>query len=331
MALDFPKSRPQYATFYGAPPCVPGSALAAEVACLGAPFDLGTTHRPGARFGPAAVRAASAWWPYLHEDGTAAGGWFDLELGRWILSGVTMADCGDVEIAPAAIAANLEQIAKYVAWIVNAGSLPAIVGGDHSITYPALRAFADRGPIHVVQFDTHQDFVDERRGARLGHGNVMRRVSELPFVTGISQIGIRGLQKFAEPVTAARAYGVCTVTAAELRRDGPAAVARCVPAGAACYLTVDVDVLDMALAPGTGTPEPGGLTFAELREAARAVTARGHVVGLDLVEVSPPYDWAEVTARSAARLLLDVLAAIFGGESSQRPAVHVASEGGGRR
>jgi agmatinase len=220
MSRDLPKAsvpaqglRPQYRTFYGAPPCSAGSALDADVAFLGVPFDLGTTLRPGARFGPAAVRAASAWWQYIQDDGTAAGGWFDLELGRWVLKNVTMADCGDVEIAPADITANLDRITESVAGIVNAGSLPVIVGGDHSITYPALAAFAGHGPIHVVQFDTHQDFVDERRGTRLGHGNVIRRVSELPFVSGISQIGIRGLQKYPEPVAAARAYGLHVVTA----------------------------------------------------------------------------------------------------------------------
>ena len=320
--------RPKYLTFYGAPPCAPGAAPDADVAFVGVPFDLGTTLRPGARFGPAAVRAASAWYRYIDDDGKAAGGWFDLDLGRWILQGITMADCGDVEIAPADITANLERITEGVAAIVGAGRLPVIVGGDHSITYPALRAFAGRGPLHVVQFDTHQDFVDERRGTRLGHGNVMRRASELPFVTGISQIGIKGLQKYPEPLSAAEIYGARIVTASALRRDGPEAAARSVPAGAACYLTVDIDVLDIAQAPGTGTPEPGGLTYGELCEAARAVENRSRVVGLDLVEVSPPYDWAEVTARSAARLILDVLAAIFARESEGRPVIQAASEEG---
>jgi len=102
--------RPASLTFYGAPPCAPGAAPDADVAFVGVPFDLGTTLRPGARFGPAAVRAASAWYRYIDDDGNAAGGWFDLDLGRWILQGITMADCGDVEIAPADITANLERI-----------------------------------------------------------------------------------------------------------------------------------------------------------------------------------------------------------------------------
>lgn len=310
-ADEIVEPRPRFATFFGAPPHDPSDGSKADVAFLGVPFDLGTTLRPGARFGPTAVRAASAWSPYYSRDGIAAGGWYDLELRRWILRGVTMVDCGDVEIAPAEIPGNLDRTTSAVAKILADGSLPVIIGGDHAITYPVLRAFAGRGPLHIVQFDAHQDFVDERLGTRLGHGNVMRRASELPFVAGISQIGLRALQKYAEPLDAARAYGIRTVSATEVRRGGPDAAAAVVPPGAACYLSIDIDVLDIAVAPGTGTPEPGGLTYAELRDAIRAVVSRGRVVAMDLVEVSPPYDWAEVTSRTGVRLLISTLAAIF--------------------
>jgi agmatinase len=317
---------PQH-TFFGAPPRDRASDPRTDVAFLGVPFDLGTTLRPGARFGPSAIRAASTWWRYVRDDGTKAGGWFDLDRRRWILDGVTMADWGDVEITPADITSNLDRITRGVAEVLRGRSLPAIIGGDHAITFPALRAFSALGPLHVVQFDSHQDFVDERRGVRLGHGNAMRRVSELPFVAGISQIGLRGLQKYTEPLDAARRYGVRTVTASELRRKGPEAAAASVPEASACYLTLDIDVLDIAQAPGTGTPEPGGLSYAELRDAARAVIGRARVVGVDLVEVSPPYDWAEVTARTAARLLLDVLSAILDRQSKPTPAAATADGG----
>jgi agmatinase len=307
-------------TFFGAPPRNGAAGTPPQVAFLGAPFDLGTTHRPGARFGPDAVRAASAWWQYARDEGKTAGdgtgireaeGWYDLDRGRWILPGVTMADWGDVRITPADVAANFDRITECVRAVLDGGSVPVVVGGDHAVTYPAIRAFAGRGPLHVVQFDSHQDFVDERYGVRLGHGNVMRRASELPFVTGISQIGLRALQKYTEPLRAAQRYGTRVVTPSQLRRRGPGAAAASVPAGARCYLTLDIDVLDIASAPGTGTPEPGGLSFWEVRDAVRAVASRCRIVGLDLVEVSPPYDWAEITSRAAARLLLDVLSAIF--------------------
>jgi agmatinase len=308
-------------TFFGAPPKNEAARARADVAFLGAPFDLGTTLRPGARFGPEAVRAASAWWQYARDDEAKTRGdetaprppegWYDLDRGEWILRGVTMVDWGDVRITPADVIANLDRITGCVRAILDDGSLPVVVGGDHAVSYPAIRAFAGRGPLHVVQFDSHQDFVDERHGVRLGHGNVMRRASELQFVTGISQIGLRGLQKYPEPLEAARRYGIGVVTASELRRRGPRVAAVGVPEGARCYLTLDIDVLDIASAPGTGTPEPGGLTFPELREAIRVIAARCRIVGLDFVEVSPPYDWAEVTARAVARLLLDSLSAIF--------------------
>ena len=295
------------------------------MAFLGAPFDLGTTLRPGARFGPDAIRAASAWWQYARDAGVPAPGvaaarapapaegWYDLDAGRWILKDVSMADWGDVRITPADLTANLDRITAGVRAVLEAGSLPVLVGGDHAVTYPAIRAFAGRGPLHIVQFDSHQDFNDERHGVRFGHGNVMRRASELPFVTGISQIGLRSLQKYTDTLDAARRYGLRTVSASELRRGGPRVAAAAVPARARCYLTLDIDGLDIASAPGTGTPEPGGLTFPEMRDAVRAIAARCRIVGLDLVEVSPPYDWAEVTSRTAARLLLDTLAAVFDG------------------
>jgi agmatinase len=314
-------------TFFGCPPR-DDAGPRTDVAFLGAPFDLGTTLRPGARFGPDAVRAASAWWQYARDadsragagsDGAAAAGpdtpaaegWYDLDAGRWILRGVSMADWGDVRITPTDLHANLDRITAGVRAVLEAGSLPVLVGGDHAVTYPAIRAFAGRGPLHIVQFDSHQDFNDERHGVRFGHGNVTRRASELPFVTGVSQIGLRSLQKYTDTLDAGRRYGIRTVSASELRRGGPRVAAAAVPAGARCYLTLDIDGLDIAAAPGTGTPEPGGLTFPEMRDAVRAIAARCRIVGLDLVEVSPPYDWAEVTSRTAARLLLDTLAAIF--------------------
>jgi len=333
--------RVRHHTFFGAPPREPGGGGRPRVAFLGAPFDLGTTLRPGARFGPEAVRAASAWWQYARDDaapgssgraadGRPAEGWYDLDCRRWILRGVSMADWGDVRITPTDLTANLDRITAGVRAILDAGSLPVVVGGDHAVTYPAIRAFAGRGPLHIVQLDSHQDFNDERHGVRFGHGNVMRRASELPFVTGITQIGLRSLQKYTDTLDAARRYGLRTVSASELRRGGPRAAAAAVPAGVRCYLTLDIDALDIASAPGTGTPEPGGLMFTEMRDAARAIARRCRVVGVDLVEVSPPYDWAEVTARAAARLLLDVLSAIFdspGGPIPKRP----PRAGAGRR
>ena len=327
-----PGLRVRHHTFFGCPPRDPAGGRT-DLAFLGAPFDLGTTLRPGTRFGADAVRAASAWWQYARDDGRAAPaeGWYDLDAGRWILRGVSMADWGDVRITPTHLTENLDRITAGVRAILEAGSFPVLVGGDHAVTYPAIRAFARGGPLHIVQFDSHQDFNDERHGVRFGHGNVTRRASELPFVTEITQIGLRSLQKYTDTLEAGRRYGIRTVSASELRRGGPGAAAAAVPAGVRCYLTLDIDGLDIATAPGTGTPEPGGLTFAEMREAVRAVAGRCTIVGVDLVEVSPPYDWAEITSRTAARLLLDTLAAIFDGGAPPRSATPRTADAGRRR
>jgi agmatinase len=175
-----------------------------------------------------------------------------------------------------------------------------------------LRAFEGQGPLHVVQFDAHLDFVDERFGVREAHGNPMRRISEMEHVSGITQIGIRGLgsskrQDFED----ARAYGSDIIGPREFRRLGPQGVAERLPSGSRFYVTIDCDVLDPALAPGNGSPSPGGFTYYELTDTLRAIAARGDVLGFDFCEVAPMYDLSGVTSQVAAQVVLDFLGAIF--------------------
>jgi agmatinase len=188
--------------------------------------------------------------------------------------------------------------------------LPVFIGGDHAITFPLVRAFADT-PLTLIQFDAHQDYTDEKNGVRYSHDNHMRRSSELSHVRGIANIGLRGVLEHFEPYEAAQRDRVTIVPAERIVRDGVDDALEPVDGGGPAYVTIDIDVLDPSGAPGTGYPEPGGITYYHLRDALRLIASRFDVVAFDLCEVDPVYDTAGVTTRIAAKLTLDFLAAIL--------------------
>jgi agmatinase len=206
----------------------------------------------------------------------------------------------------------LENAYQDVLKIAGQNVLPVVMGGDHAVPIPVVRALASRGPFHVVQFDAHLDFVDTRFGVTHGHGNPMRRISEMEHVSGITHIGIRGPGSSGkEDFEAARAYGSRVIGPREFRRLGAEKVVGELPTGVNYYVTIDCDVLDPALAPGNGSPSPGGLDYYELTDVLRGIAARGDVVGFDFCEVAPMYDPSGITCQVAARVILDFLGAIF--------------------
>ncbi len=298
------------ATFFGAPMVEDLSQLSAalsgeraDVAFLGVPFDGATNDRPGARFGPTAVRDASMRLQSPNRDG-----WFDVQRGTQVLRGVTMLDVGDVDIRTVDILDNFERISEAARLVRQSGALPAFVGGDHAITFPLVRALDDR-ELTVVQFDAHQDFTDEKFGVRYSHDNQMRRLSELQHVRHIVQIGIRGMLERAEPWEAALARGVQIVPAWRIVEEGVAQALSGLDIQGECYVSIDIDVLDPAAAPGTGYPEPGGLSYYQLRKALGLILRRCHLAAFDVTEINPVYDSSGATTRTAARIILDVPAA----------------------
>lgn len=292
-------------SFFGARPADDPADVRADVAFLGVPFDQGTNDCPGARFGPLALREASM--RFQSVDGE---GWLDAERGERLLRGVSMADVGDVDIRTVELEQNLGRITEAAAFLRSRCRLPVFVGGDHAVTLPLVRAFEDRS-LTVVQFDAHQDYTDEKFEQRFSHDNHMRRVSELPFVKQIIQIGLRGALESTEPWEAARRDGVHIVTSQRIVSEGvERALADVWPDGDT-YITIDIDVLDPAVATGTGFPEPGGIGYYQLKEALLLVAQRASIVAFDVCEVNPNYDSADVTARIAARLMLDLLGAII--------------------
>jgi len=277
-----------------------------DVAVIGAPLDQGTFNRTGARNGPRAIREASQLYgpAIIHELGV-----YDVELGRYKLANTKIIDYGDIPVAPTLIQENLDLITKTVKKILHHKVFPIIIGGDHSITYPVIRAF-DNIPLNIVHFDTHMDFADDLLGITHSHSNPIKRASELKTVQKIIQIGIRGLlnpELYIEEAKTARAR---VITAIDVIKSGTDWVLSQIPKAENIYVTIDIDVLDPSIAPGTGTPEPGGLNYLQMREMLTQLPKKGKIVGFDLVEVNPFYDPAGITSQVASRLILDFLAAI---------------------
>ncbi|PVA11449.1 agmatinase [Pelagivirga sediminicola] len=283
------------------------SAIDADIAILGAPFDGGTQFRPGARFGPRAVREASTLFSFGH------GGAYDHEDDvTYLPSDVRIVDIGDADIIHTDTAQSHANIASGVRAILDAGALPVVIGGDHSINIPCIDAFEGRGDIHILQIDAHLDFVDERHGVRNGHGNPMRRAAEKPYVTGLTQVGIRNVSSTAKDgYDAARAMGADIVSVRQTRAMGTEALAARIPKGARVYITLDIDGFCPSIAPGTGTPSHGGFLYYEVLELLQTVAKAHEIVGIDLVEVAPAYDAGDTTSVLAAQVLLNLLGFIM--------------------
>jgi agmatinase len=303
------------ATFLGVPPADledPSTYAGAAAVILGAPFDGGTSHRPGARFGPQAIRMTD----YLPHDGSRP----HLALGVDPLVALGVVDVGDVEMLSGETEQSLDKLAAAVERIARSGALPVVLGGDHTIALPDVTGVARHvgwGRVSVVHFDAHADTGDTQFGSLYGHGTPMRRLIESGATRGdrFLQIGLRGY--WPEPDTlrwmaehGMRSFEMSEVVARGLDDCLTEALAIATDECDGVFLSVDVDVVDPGLAPGTGTPEPGGLSSRQLLDAVRRIAMEVPLAGVDVVEVSPPYDHAEVTAYLANRVVLEVLSGV---------------------
>ena len=294
-------------TFGKRPYIADWDAIKADVAVLGAPYDFGTQWRPGARFGPRAVREASTLFSFGH-----AGAYDHEDDSTYLASDVQIVDIGDADIIHTKTEESHANIEFGVRKILDAGAIPLVIGGDHSINIPCINAFSDQDPIHVIQIDAHLDFVDERHGVTAGHGNPMRRAIEKSWVTGMTQLGIRNVSSTAkEGYDDARARGSDILSVRQVRKLGLDAVLERIPLGARYYVTIDIDAFCPSIAPGTGTPSHGGFLYYDVLEILQGLAKRGQVAGIDLVEVAPAYDPTDSTQILAAQLLLNFIGFIF--------------------
>ncbi len=294
----------------------------ADVVILGAPFDGGTSHRPGTRFGPRAIRTTD----YLDHDASRP----HLALGVDALRELRVVDAGDVLMLPGEIEVALDRLEEAVLKVTAAGAIPVVLGGDHSIALPDVRGVARHlgfGNVAVVHFDAHADTGETQFGALYGHGTPMRRLIESGAARGdrFLQIGLRGywpeppvLEWMAEQ--GMRSYEMSEVVRRGLDACLDEAFAIATDGCEGVFLSIDVDVVDPGMAPGTGTPEPGGLTSRQLLDAVRRCALELPVVGMDVVELSPPYDGpGEVTAYLANRVVLEALSGVAKRRRSRTP------------
>jgi agmatinase len=304
-------------TFFGVPRLDDLDALSAQVAFVGVPYDAGTPEPAiptGQRAGPAAARAGSQaqfhYPPTVAGDDPGAEGWYDVEADRDYLVGVTMADVGDVAIQGSDTDGNYERITATARRIAERGALMVAVGGDHSISYPLGRGMEPFGELEVVHVDAHTDFLDELGGSRLTGASQLRRLAELPFVSGVSAVGVRNVDR--EEVDGLRELGGRWATTRDvIERGGAEVVCETVPEGSRLYVSIDLDVLDSSIAPGHSLVEPGGLDYHALRELLVAVARRGRVVGFDVVELNPALDPSGATARVCAWIVTHLLSEVF--------------------
>jgi agmatinase len=273
-----------------------------DAVVYGIPFDTATSYRTGPRFGPEAIRSASALLrPY------------NPALAVNVVDALSIVDYGDLPVSPGDTERTYAQVEHALAPIVDAGAFPVALGGDHAITLAELRALArTHGPMALVQLDSHGDVWEEYFGQRYFHGTTFKRALEENLLEPAAsvQAGMRGSLYGAEDIAVARELGFTVLTADELRESGPAAYGELVRAKAGdrpVFMSFDIDFLDPAFAPGTGTPEVGGFSTAEALAFVRAL--RGlRLAGCDVVEVSPPYDGpGQVTALAAANVAYELL------------------------
>jgi agmatinase len=297
----------------------PAGLAGADVAILGAPFDEGVSYRPGTRFGPRAIRTA--------EDVAFPVARPHMELGIDPYAELDIVDYGDVEVRSSDLDRSHALLRQGVAEILAAGAIPVVLGGDHSLSTPVLQALAAHHGVDgfsVVHFDTHADTGGDEWEAP--HGVPFHRAVVDGDLDGrnIVQIGLRGAWPFPEEFQWMREAGFRWHTMGEIieRGIGPVvndAVEHARARAPRTYLTVDIDVLDPAFAPGTGTAEPGGLMTRELLWAVRTVAARLDLCAMDIVEVSPPFDPAGITALAGHRVVLETLSGIALRRSGREP------------
>ena len=302
-------------TFLGIPRCDlddPQSFAGLDVVIVGTPIDSGTSHRSGAKFGPQAIRMGD----YLPHDGERP----HLALRVDALKELKVADAGDLMMPPGDLVDSLKVLRAATEKISRAGAIAVVLGGDHSVAsadVAGIAAHRGKGKISMIHFDAHADTGDLQMGALVGHGTPMRRLIEAGDVRGdrFLQLGLRGYWPDNNTLNWMRDQGMRSYEMTEIHHRGLTAVldesfATLTDGCDGVFLSVDIDVVDPGMAPGTGTPEPGGMTSRELLEAVRRICLELPVVGIDVVEVAPPFDSADITAILANRVVLEALSAI---------------------
>jgi agmatinase len=293
-------------TFLRSAVCVDLEKLDADVAVLGAPTDEGSPFMPGSRFGPRGIREHSMRFG-------ASGGVFDPQTGRDYLQHEIghgrIADVGDAAVLPTNVVDTFHNITQLTRRVLDRGAMPVVLGGDHAISFPVVRAFTE--PLYVVHFDAHIDYAPFIHGIELSNAHAFRHITRMPHVKGLVQVGIRSLRNNRQMLDDTLRDGNRVVTMEEFRDVRWRGFAESIPRNARVYVSIDVDVLDMPLVPGCVSAEPNGMAYAELRDTLTALAEHAEIVGFDVVEVNPLLDVATgITSYLAAHATIEFLARI---------------------
>ena len=285
--------------------CVDVDSLDADIAIMGAPTDEGSPFMPGSRFGPRGIRE--------HSLRFERSGYFDQRTGRsfleYELTHSRIADVGDADILPTDVEGTFRNITELARRVLDQQALLVVLGGDHAISFPVVRAFSN--PLHVVHFDAHIDYAPFMHGFEMTNVHAFRHIHHMSHVLSLTQVGIRSLRNPRAWVQDSLNDGNRIVGMEEFRNIGPQSLAETVPQGSQCYVSIDIDVLDLPLVPGCVSAEPNGMSYAELRDALAALSERAEIVGFDLVEVNPQLDIGTgITSYLAAHTILEFLGSI---------------------
>lgn len=287
------------------PICTNLNELDADVAIIGVPNDLSTAWRSGSRMGPRSIREQSSLYAF--------GPGYDPERDEEYLGDEwKIVDCGDVPMVNGDLEQCHENTEEAIRKIISKGAMPVVIGGDHAVTIPVAYALDVEEHVNVIQIDAHLDWLKEASGQRFTLSHPMRRMSEMDHINKMAQLGIRGVgSSQREDFEDAREYGSIIKSPRQIRKEGLESVLDQLPDNEKYYVTIDIDGLDASVAPGAGSPSPGGFYYNEVNEMLEAIAKKGEVIGFDLVEVNPLYDPTGVTSQIAARLMIDFLGFIL--------------------
>ncbi len=305
------------ATFLRAPVCSDLANLDADIAILGIPFDEGTTWKPGSRLAPRRIREMA-----MRFASTGSGrpsGYFDLDEGKRYLERELreqrLIDCGDVDVLYTNPEGTFANATRAVREILEHAALPVVIGGDHAVSFPVVRAYTE--PLQVVHFDAHIDYSPFVHGIQFANTQPMRHIAAMPHVRRIIQVGIRSLRNAEADIDDSRADGNDVLTVEQCRRLGLAGFLQRVGSGPT-YVSIDIDALDMPFVPGCASAEIGGFNYDELRQMLFGLARNADVIGFDLVEVNPMVDVAsDNTSLLAAQLMIEFLGRIADSPSYQ--------------
>ena len=289
-------------SFLRADICEDLDLLDADIAIMGAPTDEGSPFMPGARFGPRGLRE--------HSLRFGKTGYFDHDANRKFLeyemTNHRIADVGDADVLPTNVEDTFKNITELTEKVLQRGAMPVVLGGDHAITFPVVRAYTE--PLHIVHFDAHIDYSPFKHGFEYTNSHAFRHIYHMDHVLSLTQIGIRSIRNNQDWVQDSLDDGNRVVGMTEFRERGPRPLIEELPAEARCYVSIDIDVLDLPLVPGCVSAEPNGMAYAELRDTLVAIAEHMDVVGFDLVEVNPQLDVGTgITSYIGAHTILEFL------------------------